>query len=90
MKTAMLPLTTCCYQNKQTILICFFTSGRHSNIDTYFKFQSYYHIPQIIFGNESKINILFRRTPWDIILLFHETAGLDMNLEKRKSLYRKA
>ena len=36
------------------------------------------------------MNILFKQTLSDIILLFHDTAGLDMNLEEWNQLCRKA
>ena len=68
----------------------FFTRGRHSNIDIYYKSQSYFHLPTNTIRNNSNIFILFTQTPRDIILLFHDIAGLDMNLEEWKQLCRKA
>ena len=68
----------------------FFTRGRHIIIDIYFISQSYFHLPKnTIRINSNKIN-LFKQTLRDIILLFHDIAGLDMNLEERKQLCRKA
>ena len=40
--------------------------------------------------NNSNIIILFKQTLRDIILLFHDIAGLDMNLEEWKQFCRKA
>ena len=67
-----------------------FTRGRHKNIDTYYISQNYFHLPKNIIRNNSNKNILFKQTLRDIILLFHDIAGLDMNLEEWKQLCRKA
>ena len=67
----------------------FFTRGRHSNIDLYYIFQSYFHVPKNTIRNNSNLNILFKQTLRDIILLFHDIAGLDMNLDEWKQLCRK-
>ena len=40
--------------------------------------------------NNSNIIILFKQTLRDVILSFHDIAGLDMNLEEWKQLCRKA
>ena len=68
----------------------FFTRGRHNNIDIYYISQSYFHLPKNTIRNNSKIFILSKQTLRDIILLFHDIAGLDMNLDERKQLCRKA
>ena len=68
----------------------FFTRGRHNNIDLYYMSQSYFHLPKNTIRNNSNIIILFKQTLRDIILLFHDKAGLDMNLEEWKDLCRKA
>ena len=68
----------------------FFTRGRHNNIDIYYISQSYFHLPKNTIRNNSNIIILFKQTLRDIILLFHDIAGLDMNLEEWKQLCRKA
>ena len=68
----------------------FFTRGRHNNIDIYYISQSYFHLPKNTIRNTSNINILFKQTLRDIILLFHDIGGLDMNLEEWKQLCRKA
>ena len=60
----------------------FFTRGRHNNIDIYYISRSYFHLPKNTIRNNSIINILFKQTLKDIILLFHDIAGLDMNLEE--------
>ena len=68
----------------------FFTRGRHKNIDIYYISQNYFHLPKNTIRNISNIIILFKQTLRDIILLFHDIAGLDMNLEEWKQLCRKA
>ena len=68
----------------------FFTRGRHNNIDIYYISQSYFHLPKNTIRNNSNKIILFKQTLRDIILLFHDIAGLDMNLEEWKQLCRKA
>ena len=68
----------------------FFTRGRHNNIDIYYISQSYFHLPKNTIRNNSNINILFKQTLRDIILLFHDIAGLDMKLEEWKQLCRKS
>ena len=68
----------------------FFTRGRHNNIDIYYISQSCFHLPKNTIRNNSNIIILFKRTLRDLILLFHDIAGLDMNLEEWKRLCRKA
>ena len=68
----------------------FFTRGRHKKLDIYYISQSYSHLPKITIRNNSNIIILFKQTLRDIILLFHDIAGLDMNLEEWKQLCRKA
>ena len=60
----------------------FFTRGRHNNIDIYYIFQSFFHLPKNTIRNNSNKIILFKQTLRDIILLFHDIAGLDMNLEE--------
>ena len=68
----------------------FFTRGRHKNIDIYYISQSYFHLPKNTIRNNSNIFILFKQTLRDIILLFHDVAGLDMKLDEWKQLCRKA
>ena len=68
----------------------FFTRGRHNNIDIYNISQSYFHLPKNTIRNISNKIILFKQTLRDIILLFHDIGGLDMNLDEWKQLCRKA
>ena len=68
----------------------FFTRGRHNNIDIYYNSQSHFHLPKNTIRNNSNKIILFKQTLRDIILLFHDIAGLDMNLEEWRQLCRKA
>ena len=67
------------HSKQESNIDLFFTRGRHKNIDIYYISQSYFHLPKNTIRNDSKINILFKQTLRDIILLFHEIAGLDMN-----------
>ena len=57
----------------------FFTRGRHIKIVIYYISQSHFHLPKITIRNNSNIFILFKQTLRDLILLFHDIAGLDMN-----------
>ena len=68
----------------------FFTRWHHNNIDIYYISQSYFHLPKNTIRINSNIIILIKQTLRDIILLFHDIAGLDMNLEEWKQLCRKA
>ena len=68
----------------------FFTRGRHNIIEIYYISQSYFHLPKKTIRNNSNIIILCKQTLRDIILLFHDIAGLDMSLEEWKELCRKA
>ena len=75
---------------KESNISLFFTRGRHNNIDIHFISQSYFHLPEITIPN-NYITILFlKQTIRHIVLLFHDIAGLDMNLEEWKELCRKA
>ena len=75
---------------QESLIDLFFTRGRHNNIDSYYISQSYFHLPKNTIRNNSNINILFKQTLRDNILLFHDIAGLDMNLEEWKQLFRKS
>ena len=68
----------------------FFTRGRHKNIDKHHIYQSFFRLPKKTNRNNSSIIILFKQTLRDIMLLFHDIAGLDMSLEKWKQICRKA
>ena len=63
----------------------FFTRGRHQNIDIYYISESYFHLPKFTIRFNSNIIFLFKQTLRFIILLFHDIAGLDMNLENGNS-----
>ena len=60
----------------------FFTRGHHNNIDIYYVSQSHFHLPKNTIRNSSNIIILFKQTLRDIILLFHDLAGLDIPVTK--------
>ena len=68
----------------------FFTRGRHKKTDSYYISQSSFDLPKNTGHNISYIIVLFKQTRRDIILLFHDIAGLNMNLEEWKQLCRKA
>ena len=67
-----------------------FLRGRQNSCDFYYFSQSFFHLPKNTFRNNSSKIILFKETLRDIILMFHDIAGLDMNLDERKELWRKA
>ena len=64
----------------------FFTRCRHQNIDIYYISQSCFHLPKKTIRNNSNINILFKQTLTEILLIFHIIARLDTNLEEWKPL----
>ena len=68
----------------------FFTRGRQNNINLYYISQSYFHRPGNPIRNNSSMISLYKQTLRDIILLFHDIAGLDMNLEEWNQFCRKA
>ena len=68
----------------------FFTRVRHNSFDNYYVSQSYFHLPKNTIPNDSNTTILFKQFLRDVILLFHEIARLDMNLEEWKGFCRKA
>ena len=68
----------------------FSTRGRHKNIDIYYISQSYFHPSKNTIRINSNIINLFKQTLRDIILLFHDIAGLDMIKKEWKQLCRKA
>ena len=65
-----------------------FTRGRHNVIDIYYISRKYFHLPKITIRNNFNKFILFKQTLRDIILLFHDLAGLDTKLEEWKKLCR--
>ena len=60
----------------------FFTRGRNNNSDNYYFSQSCFDLPKNTIHNKFNIIILFKQTLRDIFLMFHNTAGLDIKLEK--------
>ena len=90
MKTVLLFFDDMLLSKQESNIDLFFTRGRHSNIDIYYISQSYFHLPKNTIRNNSNIIILFKQTLRDIILLFLDIAGLDVNLEEWKQLCRKA
>ena len=80
----------CCYQNKRAILICFLLEGVTIILihTTFLK---------AIFISEKILSVIIlkylfylKKTPRDILSLFHDIAGLDMNLEEWKQLCHNA
>ena len=68
----------------------FFTRERHKNIDNYYISQSYFHLSKTALRINSDLRILLIQTLKDVLLLFHDIAGLNMNLQEWKQLCRKA
>ena len=64
----------------------FFARGRHDKIDIYYESQSYFHLSESTIRNNCNIILLYKQTLGDIIPLFDDIAGLDMNLEEWKQL----
>ena len=75
---------------QESTIDLFFNRGIHQNNGLYYISHSYLHLPKNSIRNNSNITILFKQTLRFIILLFHDIAGLDMNLEERKQFCRKA
>ena len=68
----------------------FFTRGRHHNVDMYFLSQSYFQFPRSKILSNSNIKNLLKQTLRNIILLFHDIAGLEVYLQERTQLSHKA
>ena len=68
----------------------FFTRRRDNIIDIYYISQSYFHLPKITIRNNCNIINLFKQTLRDVILLFHDITGLDMDLHEWKQPCREA
>ena len=68
----------------------FFTTGHQNKIDIYYKFQRSFRFPKNIIRNKSTKLKFFKQTPRDIILLFHQIAGLDTISHEWKQLCHKA
>ena len=68
----------------------FFTRGWHNNIDIHYISQRYFDPPKSTIRKHYNIYILFKQTLRDLILLFHDIAGLNVNLEEWKELCHKA
>ena len=68
----------------------FFTRGRHYKTDINYISRSYFHLPKNTIRNNSNIIVFVKQSLRDIILIFHDIAGLDMNLEGWKQLCHKA
>ena len=90
MKTALLFFSDLLLSKQESKKDVFFTKGRHNNFDIHYISQSYSQLAKNTNCKKSKIIFLFKQTLRDIILLFHDIAGLDMNIEERKQLCRKA
>ena len=68
----------------------FSKKGRHINKDKYYMSPSYFHLPKNTIRDIFDTYTLIKQTLRDIILLFQDIAGLDMNLQEWKQLCRKA
>ena len=75
---------------QESNIALFFTRGRHNIINVYYISQSYFHIPKNSIRKKSNKIILFKQTLREIILLFHDMVGLDLNLEEWTPLCCKA
>ena len=68
----------------------FFTRKHLKETDIYYISHSCFHLPKSTIRNNSNTIILFKQTLRDIILLFHDIAGLDMDLHEWKQPCREA
>ena len=68
----------------------FLTRGRHQKIGINCISRSYCHLPKNTTRNNSNLNFLPKQTVRDIIRIFHDIAGLDMDIEEWKSLRQEA
>ena len=59
-----------------------FGRGHRKNFYIYYLVQRYFHTPKNTIRNYSFVNNLYKQSLRDIILLFHDIAGLDMNLQE--------
>ena len=66
----------------------FFTKGLQNNFNIFFISQSYFNLRKNTILNNSNLIQFFKQTLRDIILLLHDIAGSDMNLEKWKQYWR--
>ena len=64
--------------------------GHHIDKDNYYMSPSYFHLPKKTIRDIFDTYTLIKQTLRDIILLFHDIAGLDINLQEWKQLCRKA
>ena len=78
------------FSKQENNIDLFFTRGRHNNNDIYYISQFYFHLPKKTIRNNSLKIIFLIQTFRDIILLFRDIAGLDMNLEEWKKFIRRA
>ena len=79
----------CCYQNKKAILICFLQEGVTTKM-IYTTYLKAILISLKLLLVEFLLFLLYSNKLRDIILLFHDIAGLDMNWEDWKKFCRKA
>ena len=79
----------CCYQNKKAILICFFLAVVIIILILTIFLKAFFFSQKNTIRNISTKNILFKQALREILLFFHDIAGLDMNLEEWKHLCRR-
>ena len=75
---------------QESNIVLFFTRGRPNNTDINYISHSFFHFPKNTIRSNSNIIELYKKTLRDIILLFPDAAGLDMDLEEWKQLCHKA
>ena len=86
-KTALY-LMICCCPNKQPILISFLHEGVIIILIFNINLRANFTCQKIQVLNISNIEILFTQTLRDIILLFHDIAGLGMKLQEWSSFLK--
>ena len=80
----------CCYQNKKAILIYFLIEGVETTLIYTTSLKFFFISQKNTIRKISNLNILFKQSLRDIILLFHDIRVMDMNLEEWKQLCPKA
>lgn len=71
---------------KQSDISKYFTRGRHNNINTFYLSQSYFQIPRKTIRGNCNFLIFFKLPLRDVVNIFNDIAGSDMNIKEFKSL----
>ena len=90
------------YRNKTVIfddMLCskqardidqFFTRSRHNNINVYYISQKWYDLPKNTIRNNCSVIMMFKQTFRDIVILYVDIGGLDMDKKEWREMCSKA